>query len=123
MLHVPEDSIRRDAEDSGRTHSARPYLLWARGADDISAACVMWAVVLAGGLGTRLRAAVSDVPKPLAPVGGRPFLSYLLDHLARNGFTDVVLATGYLGEKVVDAFGKRHGSVALHYSCEHEPLG
>jgi D-glycero-alpha-D-manno-heptose 1-phosphate guanylyltransferase len=83
----------------------------------------MWAVVLAGGQGTRLRPAVSDVPKPLAPIRGRPFLAYLLDHLAANGITDVVLATGYLGEKIADAFGERHGPLALHYSFEREPLG
>ncbi|MBN8799731.1 MAG: NTP transferase domain-containing protein, partial [Stenotrophomonas nitritireducens] len=58
------------------------------------------AVVLAGGLGTRLRSVVSDVPKPLAPVAGRPFLAWLLDRLAGQGVRRVVLATGYLANKV-----------------------
>jgi len=55
------------------------------------------AVILAGGLGTRLRTVLSDRPKVLAPVAGRHFLSYLLDQLADANFRDVVLCTGYLG--------------------------
>ena len=81
-------------------------------------------LVLCGGLGTRLRAAVADRPKVLAPVDGVPFLDYLLAHLARQGFTDVVLATGYLGEMVEDhaGDGSRHG-VRARYAREPKPLG
>ncbi len=57
------------------------------------------AIILAGGFGTRLQSVVSDVPKPMAPVAGRPFLTYLLDRLQKQGYTHVVLATGYLHEK------------------------
>ena len=62
------------------------------------------AIILAGGFGTRLRSVVSEVPKPMAPVAGRPFLSYLLDRLAAQGYMHVVLSTGYLHEKVEDFF-------------------
>ena len=51
------------------------------------------AIILAGGFGTRLREVVSDVPKPLAPVAGRPFLAYVLDALVRQGYGHAVLAT------------------------------
>lgn len=76
-----------------------------------------------GGLGTRLRAVVSDVPKPLAPVAGRPFLAWLLDHLAANGMRHVVLAAGYLGELVVDSIGNDWCGMRVDYSVESTPLG
>lgn len=59
------------------------------------------AIVLAGGLGTRLRGVVDDVPKPLAPVAGRPFLAWVLDALAAQSLRHVVLATGYRGERKI----------------------
>jgi D-glycero-alpha-D-manno-heptose 1-phosphate guanylyltransferase len=83
----------------------------------------MDALVLAGGLGTRLRERVVDLPKPMAPVAGRPFLEYVLDELARNGVTRVVLSIGHLGEAVVDHFGTSYGPMALDYSHEDRPLG
>lgn len=81
------------------------------------------AIVLAGGFGTRLRSVVSDVPKPLAPVAGRPFLAWLLDGLERGGLRRVVLATGYLGEMVEAAVGPRHGALEIAYVREEAPLG
>jgi len=81
------------------------------------------AIVLVGGLGTRLRAVVSDVPKPLAPVAGRPFLAWLLDRLAGNGMRHVVLAAGYLAERVVDVIGSEWHGMQVEYSVEATPLG
>jgi D-glycero-alpha-D-manno-heptose 1-phosphate guanylyltransferase len=81
------------------------------------------AVILAGGLGSRLRTVLSDRPKVLAPVAGRHFLSYLLDQLADAGFQDVVLCTGYLGEQVREVFGSRFRRLELQYSEESEPRG
>jgi D-glycero-alpha-D-manno-heptose 1-phosphate guanylyltransferase len=81
------------------------------------------AVVLAGGLGTRLRAVVSDVPKPLAPIAGRPFLHWLLDGLARQGISRVVLATGYLAHMIRDAVGEAHAGMAIAHAVEETPLG
>ena len=81
------------------------------------------AVVLAGGFGTRLRAVVSDVPKPLAPVAGRPFLHWLLDTLAQAGLRRAVLATGYLGEMVEAAVGPSHAGMEVRFIREEAPLG
>jgi NDP-sugar pyrophosphorylase family protein len=79
--------------------------------------------VLAGGLGTRLRPALKNVPKALAPIDGKPFLHYLFDWLAGQGTRRVVLCTGYLGEQIQNCFGDRFGSIAIHYSHETQPLG
>lgn len=83
----------------------------------------MQAIVLAGGLGTRLRARVADRPKALAPVAGRPFLSYVLDWLDAGGCTDVVLATGYLSAMIEAEVGTRHRGLSITYSREETPLG
>jgi D-glycero-alpha-D-manno-heptose 1-phosphate guanylyltransferase len=81
------------------------------------------AIVLAGGLGTRLRSVVSDVPKAMAPVAGRPFLAYLLRFLETQGIHRVVLAVGFKNELIRAAFGSRYEGVDLVYSVEQEPLG
>jgi len=81
------------------------------------------AIILAGGFGTRLRSVVSDVPKPMAPVAGKPFLSYLLDELYRQGYRHVILATGYLHEKVEDYFGYKYHDIVIDYARETSPLG
>jgi D-glycero-alpha-D-manno-heptose 1-phosphate guanylyltransferase len=80
-------------------------------------------VVLAGGLGTRLRPVVKDVPKVLAEVGGRPFLTYILDQLDQAGMREVVLCTGYLAEVIGKTFGHRYKSLTVKYSNEMQPLG
>jgi D-glycero-alpha-D-manno-heptose 1-phosphate guanylyltransferase len=81
------------------------------------------AIVLVGGLGTRLRGVVPDLPKPLAPVAQRPFLTYVLDHFADNGMRKVILATGYLAEKVEQAIGRRWKGMEVAYSREEQALG
>ena len=82
------------------------------------------ALVLVGGLGTRLHSVVKDRPKPMSPVGDRPFLAYVLDLLVKHGFLDVVLCTGHLGEMVEEHFGDGRGlGLHLRYSREPEPLG
>jgi D-glycero-alpha-D-manno-heptose 1-phosphate guanylyltransferase len=81
------------------------------------------AIVLAGGFGTRLRSVVSDVPKPMAVVAGRPFLAWVLDFLAAQGLRRVVLATGYMAEKMQAAIGARWQGMDIAYSVEREPLG
>jgi NDP-sugar pyrophosphorylase family protein len=81
-------------------------------------------VILAGGLGTRLRSSIGDLPKPLAPINGRPFLEYLLQWLRRQVLTRVVLCVGYRHELIEDYFGD--GSVLgmqISYSVEEKPLG
>lgn len=81
------------------------------------------AVILAGGYGTRLRQVVADVPKPMAPIGDRPFLEIQLAMLDRNGFRHAVLAVGYLGQMIIDHFGDRFGNLSLSYTIEDSPLG
>lgn len=81
------------------------------------------AIVLVGGLGTRLRAVVDSLPKPLAPVAGRPFLAWVLDHLAQRRIRRVILATGYMGEVVQEVVGRRWSGMDIAYSQEIEPLG
>lgn len=81
------------------------------------------AAVLAGGLGTRLRSVIADRPKVLAPVGGRPFLTHLLDQLARAGVARTVLLTGYGSQHVRAAIDESHAGMAIDYSQEPEPLG
>lgn len=79
--------------------------------------------VLAGGLGTRLRSAVADRPKVLASVLGRPFLSHLLDPLARVGIREVVLLTGHRADQVRDILGEEYSGIRLIHSAEPMPLG
>jgi D-glycero-alpha-D-manno-heptose 1-phosphate guanylyltransferase len=81
------------------------------------------AIILAGGLGTRLRSLVSDVPKPMASVGGRPFLAYLLDHLEGNEIQCVILAIGYKHKAFREYFGAGYRSIRLTYFIEPTPLG
>jgi D-glycero-alpha-D-manno-heptose 1-phosphate guanylyltransferase len=81
------------------------------------------AVILAGGYGTRLKRVVADVPKPLAPIAGRPFLEIQLGMLRSQGFRHAVLAVGYLGHMIVEHFGDRFGDLELTYTVEESPLG
>ena len=83
----------------------------------------MEAVILAGGFGTRLRKVVPDLPKPMAPVAGKPFLEILLNSLKQKGFTRVILSLGYLADKVVSHFGSSHNGIELVYEIEDTPLG
>ena len=83
----------------------------------------MQAIVLAGGLGTRLRSVVPDLPKPMAPVAGRPFLAWVLDRLVESGFESAMLAVGYRHEAIHDHFGDSYRGLALRYSVESTPLG
>lgn len=82
----------------------------------------MEAVILAGGFGTRLQKVVHDVPKPMAPVAGKPFLSYLLDQLDRQGCTHAILAVGYKREVIQNFFGTGYKHISLSYSVEETPL-
>lgn len=81
------------------------------------------AVVLAGGMGTRLQSVVVDRPKVLAPVGGRPFLTYLLDQLLDAGVRRVVLSTGHMAERFADDIGPTYRELEIVYAHEESPLG
>jgi D-glycero-alpha-D-manno-heptose 1-phosphate guanylyltransferase len=81
------------------------------------------AIVLAGGLGTRLASVTSDIPKPMAPIGSRPFLEYLLDYLIEQGAEQAVLAVSYRREAIQGHFGDIYRGLPLNYSVEEQPLG
>lgn len=83
----------------------------------------MEAIVLAGGLGVRLAARVSGLPKAMAPVAGRPFLEILLRQLERAGCKRVVLSVGYLHSVIEDHFGAVFGGMELDFAVEESPLG
>ena len=82
------------------------------------------ALILVGGLGTRLRSALPDLPKPMAPVRERPFLEYLLADLEKSGIQNIVFCVGHQAEKIEEYFGDgaRFG-VQVEYSRERELLG
>jgi D-glycero-alpha-D-manno-heptose 1-phosphate guanylyltransferase len=81
------------------------------------------AIILAGGMGTRLKDVIDDVPKSMAPINGRPFLEYQLDLLDRWGLKRIVLSVGYRKELIREHFGNEYKSLELVYSEEDEPLG
>lgn len=80
-------------------------------------------IILAGGFGTRLKTVIPDLPKPMAPIAGRPFLEILLHSLSRKGFTRIVLSLGYLADKIIGHFGKEFAGIELIYAVEYQPLG
>lgn len=85
----------------------------------------MQAVIMAGGKGTRLRAITNDeIPKPMAPIAGKPILQWQIEALRRGGVTDVILVVGHLGEKIEEFFGDG-GAFGVHisYYREEQPLG
>lgn len=81
-------------------------------------------IILCGGLGTRLKSTIGDVPKSLALISGKPFVEYLFDALAEQGATHVIMATGHLGDQLepVCGDGSRWG-LTIEYSREATPLG
>ena len=83
----------------------------------------MEAIILAGGLGSRLKAAVPDVPKPMAPVSGRPFLEYLLDYWVGQGVDRFILSVGYRHDIIEKHFGARYKGADVAYAVEEEPRG
>jgi D-glycero-alpha-D-manno-heptose 1-phosphate guanylyltransferase len=84
---------------------------------------VTTAIILAGGLGTRLREAVPDLPKPMAPINGRPFLEHQLDYWIGQGVHRFVLSIGYRHEMVTRHFGTSYRGIPLDYAIEPSPLG
>lgn len=84
----------------------------------------MKAIILAGGLGRRLRAAIGELPKPMAPVAGKPFLDYLVAQLLRWNIRDIVISTGYKAKVIKDYFRNgRPWGARISYCQEDAPLG
>ncbi|MEJ2157919.1 MAG: nucleotidyltransferase family protein [Desulfobacteraceae bacterium] len=79
--------------------------------------------ILAGGLATRLRPVVQDLPKAMAPINGTPFLNYVLDSLDEQGGKNVLLCIGHKGDQLRDYYANTYRSLSLSYSIENSPLG
>jgi D-glycero-alpha-D-manno-heptose 1-phosphate guanylyltransferase len=79
-------------------------------------------IILAGGLGTRLRDAVPELPKCMAPVNGKPFIAYVIDHFQQQGINDFIFALGYKS-KAFESFLLSLSTINFQLSTEHEPLG
>jgi len=85
--------------------------------------CTFSAIVLCGGLGSRLGELTRDTPKPLLDVAGRPFIFYVLDQIAKSGIKDIILAVGFYGEKVESIVGNFWLGATIRYSYEFRKLG
>ena len=81
------------------------------------------AVVLAGGLGTRLRSVVPDLPKPMASVNGRPFLASLMEYWILQDIKKFILSVGYKHQEIIDYFGFSFNGSRIDYVVENTPLG
>ena len=81
------------------------------------------AIILAGGLGTRLRSAVPDLPKCMAPVNGKPFIAYVIEHLQKQGIDTFILSLGYKSEAIIDFINRQYSSANFQFVIEEEPLG
>src|SRR4051794_41754528 len=81
------------------------------------------ALVLAGGEGTRLRPLTFTTPKPVMPLAGRPFLTFMLDWLRRHGVEEAILSCGFMSEAVRSVLGDIYNGMRLRYVLEEEPLG
>src|SRR5713226_9914788 len=104
--------------------AASPTVVTSKGLTVRAAQEKFQALILAGGLGKRLRAAYANAPKSLAPVAGRPFLDYLMRWLQVSGFSNVVLCVGYKAEQIRERYQDgRHWGLRISYSVEKEPLG
>lgn len=83
----------------------------------------MEAIVLAGGFGTRLKSVVKDLPKPMAPINGVPFLCYIIEYLKKNGIRRIILSVGYKWNAIKAFFGDNWKGIELVYCVEDRPLG
>jgi D-glycero-alpha-D-manno-heptose 1-phosphate guanylyltransferase len=81
------------------------------------------AIILAGGLGTRLRSVVSDLPKCMAPVAGKPFLHYVIAHLQKQGVDEFIFSVGYMHEAIETYLKQYHPRLNYQLAIEEEPLG
>jgi D-glycero-alpha-D-manno-heptose 1-phosphate guanylyltransferase len=83
----------------------------------------MEAIILAGGIGTRLREVITDVPKPMAPVNGKPFIYYLFKWIKKYPVDKLVLSVGYKSDSIIEYFGSSIFNIPLEYVVEGKPLG
>ncbi|HKK61063.1 MAG TPA: nucleotidyltransferase family protein [Bacteroidales bacterium] len=81
------------------------------------------AIILAGGMGTRLKGVIKDIPKPMAPIQEKPFLEYMLTYLLKHHINHVILSVGYKKEVIESYFGEKFKDIKISYANEDKPLG
>ncbi|HFP7527996.1 TPA: nucleotidyltransferase family protein [Campylobacter jejuni] len=83
----------------------------------------MQAIILCGGLGTRLKSVIKDIPKPMAPINNKPFLEFIFEYLKKQGIKEIILAVSYKYEVIKEYFKDEFLGIKIKYSIEKEPLG
>lgn len=83
----------------------------------------MQAIILCGGLGTRLKSVIKDIPKPMAPINDKPFLEFIFKYLKKQGVKEIILAVSYKYEVIKEYFKDEFLGIKIKYSIEKEPLG
>ena len=81
------------------------------------------AIILAGGKGSRLRSEVSDVPKPMARISGKPFLEILIERFYQKGVNHFILSIGYMADVIIEHFKDKYNDIDISFSVEKKPLG
>jgi len=81
------------------------------------------AIILAGGLGTRLRSVIRDLPKPMAPINNKPFLELLINYWIERGINSFVISVGYKKSEIINFFGEQYLGASISYAEENSPLG
>lgn len=84
---------------------------------------ILTAIILAGGLGTRLRSAVPDLPKCMAPVAGKPFISHVIEYCIEQGIINFILSLGYKSEIIIKYINDQYSQLNVQYVIEKTPLG
>ena len=83
----------------------------------------MEVIILAGGMGTRLREVLTDQPKPMVNINGKPFLHYLFEWLSHYPIKKFILSVGYKAECIIEYFGSAFKDIPIEYTIEKKPLG
>ncbi|RTJ15512.1 D-glycero-D-manno-heptose 1-phosphate guanosyltransferase [Campylobacter jejuni] len=83
----------------------------------------MQAIILCGGLGTRLKSVIKDIPKPMAPINNKPFLEFIFEYLKKQGVKEIILAVSYKYEAIQEYFKDEFLGIKIKYSIEKELLG
>ncbi|EAH9909057.1 D-glycero-D-manno-heptose 1-phosphate guanosyltransferase [Campylobacter coli] len=83
----------------------------------------MQAIILCGGLGTRLKSVIKDIPKPMAPINNKPFLEFIFEYLKKQSVKEIILAASYKYEVIQEYFKDEFLGIKIKYSIEKEPLG
>ncbi|EAK0071238.1 D-glycero-D-manno-heptose 1-phosphate guanosyltransferase [Campylobacter coli] len=83
----------------------------------------MQAIILCGGLGTRLKSVIKDIPKPMAPINDKPFLEFIFEYLKKQGITEIILSVSYKYELIQEYFKDEFHGMKIHYNIEKELLG